>query len=412
MKSLTKIALSILGVPATLVFLVIAWLQKLTRRHAVPGDTVILVYSQVAWDEVWQRPQQYAWITATNTPVIYCSPIQPHNLAWLFGKWRPLKRFTQHRQLYVLSPLVLGGHFKSRLINRLNCAIVRWHLRTLISPGSQVHCLTNTPFSYPVLSGLVPAFIFRGITYDVIDDFTLFDWSPSFAREYDARLMRLADNIITGTAELGRTRPGATFIPCGVDFELFSSPAPIPTDIANLPRPLIGYFGTISERLDMALIQELASRFSHGTIILIGPIHLPPHLLARASNILYLGLKNHSQLPGYAQTFDAAIIPFRLTDATLKLNPVKTLEYLAAGCPVIATPLPDLEKFYSDVLYLAPPSGFAFAVEEALSVPSPERKRKGISLAQSASWTEMTKQINSFVLKPGNKPGSSKADRT
>ena len=396
MKTLIKIVLSIVGIPAVIYFLCVAVIRRLMGTFPITADSLVLVYSQVAWDEVWQRPQQYAWYTSRDIPVVYCAPVQPHNFIYLGRKWQAYRQLSKRHQLHVLSPLIFSGHYKSRVINAINNAIVRAWLRLAIPSHTHVYGLVNTPLGYPVIKGFLP---FKSLVYDIIDDFTLFAWYPSFARPYDGALTALAHTTITGTAELARLRPGATFVPSGANFELFSTPAPPPEGIAQLPRPILGYFGTISERLDFDLILCLARHFSTGSIVMIGPVHLPDSQMAHAPNIHYLGLKSHATLPGYAQAFDVALIPFRLTPATLKLNPVKTLEYLSTGKPVVATPLPDLQSFYSDCLYLADPENFTDAVHQALVSPDPHKISRGITLAQTASWQEMTNQMNALLLK-------------
>src|SRR5690606_7020761 len=150
-------------------------------------------------------------------------------------------------------------------------------LRLVLPPSAHLYGLANTPLAYPVIHHLP----LKSLVYDVIDDFTLFSWYPAFARPYDSALTNLAHTVLTGTSELARLRPGSTFVPCGADSELFSTLAPCPPDIARLPRPILGYFGTISERLDFDVLQQLSRHFPTGSIVLIGPVHLPSSQLAQ-----------------------------------------------------------------------------------------------------------------------------------
>lgn len=394
-----------LGAPIVLILVGGAALRRLLGEAYINDEEAILEYSQVTWDEVWQRPQQYAWIASREFPVVYCCPVQLHNLLYLGTKWRPVRRINQDgRRLLILSPLIFSGHFKFRLINRINCRITAIHLRMAMAAKTGIYVLLNTPFGFPVLeryfydNGNRPARLLR-LTYDVIDDFTVFDWSPDFGKALDDKMMREADVVITGTNELAELRPGAKFIQCGVDYELFSTAQQMPSDIKDLPQPILGYFGTISERIDLELIARLADAFPGGSIVMIGPVHLPANQLPLRPNIHYLGLRRHSELPAYAQAFDVGLIPFRITPATVKLNPVKTLEYLAAGLPVVATRLPDLDRFYADVVGIADShEDYVAAVQNVVEQQDQNRIAAGVDIARGASWERMVERINNVLF--------------
>ena len=383
---------------------------------ALAGE-VLLSLSQVMWDEVWQRPQEFAWRISREVPVVYCSPVQVHR--WLFTlgrRYRPVQVFADGRRLTVLSPLVLSGHYKSALVHALNSVVLAAWARLHTGRASGVCCVVNTPFVEQVVTLLF--FLgdrrdarLRRLSFDFIDDFAAFEWAPKSGRESEARLVERCDAVFTGTHELlevrRASRPDAEFIPCGVDFEMFSDDtAPEHADIARLPRPVIGYFGSISERIDMGLIAALARAFPKASLALIGPVHLSPEQVAQAPNIHYLGLKPHPALPAYARRFDAGIIPFRITQATLKLNPVKTLEYLAAGVPVVSTAIPDVERFFGDVVRVTRShEEFVGAVGDVLAAPDPAVRERGMALARAASWDAMTKRMADRVLGRENGPG-------
>lgn len=404
MKTLSKILLAALGAPIVLLLLLFAAVRRLLRGYFFSYEDTVFVYSQVTWDEVWQRPQQYAWVASQQTPVVYCCPVQLHNLLFLRGKWKPIRHISDGSQtLLILSPLIFSGHFKFRTIHEINCLITAWHIKLTVNLSGKFRALVNTPFALPVIKNLfypqdLPSKNLYCLVYDVIDDFTVFDWSPSFGKAFDRRLTEMASTVIAGTDVLAERR-NAQFIPCGVDYTLFATPQPAPDDLKSLPRPIIGYFGTISERVDLEIIALIADRFTQASVVLIGPVHLASHALPQRANIHYLGLRRHAQLPACAQAFDVGLIPFRITPATVKLNPVKTLEYLAAGLPVIATRLPDLEKFYSHVIHIADtPANFVQAVEQALDHPDSDRKAAGLQMARSASWESMVESINQALL--------------
>ncbi|WP_255964195.1 hypothetical protein, partial [Staphylococcus aureus] len=127
------------------------------------------------------------------------------------------------RDLLVLSPLVFSGHFKSRIVHEINSWITAATVRAALPVGARPHVLINTPLGLPVLRHLclsANAILRARLVYDVIDDFTIFDWSPGFSRQFDQELTQVADRVIAGTHELADSRENAVFIPCGVDFDM------------------------------------------------------------------------------------------------------------------------------------------------------------------------------------------------
>ncbi len=403
LRALASLAAS----PAVPLLLAYRMVGRLLRRGEGAGSPVLLTLSEVPWDEVWQRPQEFAWRASLHRRVIYVSPVQVHR--WLFTlgcRWRPVRTFAG-RDLVVLSPLVFSGHYRSGWIHQVNCLIVAAWVRLALGGTAEVRAVVNTPFVGAVIQYLfyldgTRAGRLKSLVFDFIDDFAAFAWAPPFARLLERQLAERCDAEFTGTHELWEWRrqacPTARFIPCGVDFGLYDGPVPPAPDLAGLPRPLIGYFGSISERIDVALVAKLAVEFSRATIVMVGPVHMSPGELPAAPNLRYLGLKPHDALPAYVQQFDVGLIPFRITEATLKLNPVKTLEYLAAGVPVVSTAIPDVERFFGDVVRVAKThEEFVNHVRLALEVPDPGRRERGREMARGASWDAMVAAMEEIV---------------
>lgn len=408
MRRLLQALISLAASPLVVVFAAAGWLRGRLRPTSDPSPRLLLSLSQVMWDEVWQRPQEFAWQSAHALPVIYCSPVQMHR--WLFtlrSRWAAL-RVLQQGKVLIISPLVFSGHYKNELIFRLNCWIIALYLRPWLRKYQQIHCVSNTPYAEPILERLFwrkgqRSPVLTSLGYDVIDDFTAFDWSPAFGKTLDKRLLAKADTIFTGTYELCEQyqapRPDTEFIACGVDFDLFAKPSSAPpADLADIPTPIIGYFGSISERLDLELLNKLAQTFPKASLVFLGPVHLSEEALPKAPNIHYLGLKTHEALPAYAQHFSVGLIPFRVSEATLKLNPVKTLEYLAAGVRVVSTAIPDVQRFFSDVVSIAEThEQYIAMVGRALEGGNEERRQAGIEMARNASWARMCLRMQELL---------------
>ena len=111
--------------------------------------------------------------------------------------------------------------------------------------------------------------------------------------------------------------------------------------INEIPRPRFGFFGVIDERLDRDLVAagvETAGVAADP----VGPSSRSTQKPCPVPNIHYLGRKSVRRLPRYIAGWDAAMMPFALNDATRFISPTKTPEYLAAGKPVVSTPIVDV----------------------------------------------------------------------
>src|SRR3712207_1577456 len=177
--------------------------------------------------------------------------------------------------------------------------------------------------------------------------------------------LRRADVVFAGGRSLHRSvvkqgRPDAQLVPSGVATEHYSCAI---SAKRGTGRPTAGYVGVLDERLDLDLIAGLAARLPEWEIRMIGPvIKIDPATLPQAPNIYYYGMQPYSALPGHMAGLDVAIMPFALNEATRSISPTKTLEYLAAGLPIVSTPVPDVVADYARIVALATgPASFAAA---------------------------------------------------
>lgn len=415
------------------------WIQSLSRLKSwTPSPSLgrpLVLGSQVIWQDVWQRPQEHACHSAKHRPVIYISPVQVHE--WrrnLRQRWIPVSfPHGPHGNLVILSPLVFSGHYKNDQINRLNITILRACVQRAMEriPGKSWDILLNTPLLLPAFEPLCSRFDLK-FHYDVIDDFAGFDWAPPQTRPLEERLLQQTWSLTTGTQELAnRLRPQypkVKFVSLGVDYDLFSHPQAPPPELENLPRPLLGYFGTLSERLDYDLLDRIAAAFPEATLVLIGPLRVSPERLPSRPNVRYFGPQPHDRLPAFAQAFDLGLIPFRLTQANRSLNPVKALEYMAAGIPVVSVRLPDVESLHTPPVHVAawadddgrsdykPGCGaesFLHSVAQVLSLNKEERqalKENSQNHARHFTWESMALELDRSMERAPKPAAPKKSD--
>jgi UDP-galactopyranose mutase len=168
-------------------------------------------------------------------------------------------------------------------------------------------------------------------------------------------------------------------------------PLPVPPDQAPISGPRLGYSGVLDERLDLALLDAVARQRPDWSFVMVGPVvKIDPASLPRRPNLHYLGQRAFHELPGYLAGWDACLLPFARNAATRFISPTKTLEYMAAGKPIVSTPIPDVADAYDSIVYLAEgPAEFVNACQQALHAPPgdrAERAARAERVLQRTSW--------------------------
>jgi len=165
-----------------------------------------------------------------------------------------------------------------------------------------------------------------------------------------------------------------------------------PLDQEAIPHPRFGFFGVIDERFDTALLEEAASRRPNWQFVIVGPVvKIDPKSLPRLANIHYLGSKTYQQLPSYIARWDVALLLFAQNESTRFISPTKTPEYLAAGKPVISTPIRDVVHPYGDlglVSIVNNADEFIAAGEAALAQADAAWLAKVDAFLANMSWDE------------------------
>ncbi|MGF7216416.1 glycosyltransferase involved in cell wall biosynthesis [Spirosoma lacussanchae] len=218
--------------------------------------------------------------------------------------------------------------------------------------------------------------------YDCMDELSAFWGAPPQLLEQEKRLLQRAGVVFTGGYSLYEAKqhrhPKVFAFPSSIDFSHFSTARQNQTDPADqqaIPHPRIGFSGVIDERFDYELIGEVARRRPDWHFVLIGPVvKIDPALLPKSDNVHYLGMKAYKELPTYFSNWDVAMLPFALNESTRYISPTKTPEYLAAGLPVVSTPIRDVVRTYGTedfVLIAESADAFEQAIELALAGKHP-----------------------------------------
>ena len=206
--------------------------------------------------------------------------------------------------------------------------------------------------------------------------------------------------MVATAAELAQAklpRSGRAFqLPQGVNFDHFATPQPVPPELAGLPKPVIGFAGGVSECCDIELIRAIATANGSGSVVLVGPVSIDVSGL-ELPNVHVLGSRPYARLPAYVQAFDVGIIPYVLNEWTKSVDPLKLLEYVAAGVPVVSTPIPEVLKYASAIELAAEPDAFARAAMRAAATDSPELRNARQRVARENTWERRAAQFLAIV---------------
>jgi len=325
------------------------------------------------WDGVWQRPHQVLSRIARQVPVVVVE--EPH------AAFEDRDDLRTDGNVTIVRPLRRRG-WSLPLLDDATIATVRAIVGSA-RPGAWLYT--------PMMLELTDAFDARPVVYDVMDELAQFDVAPDGIADYEQELLESADVVFTGGRSLyaGRAWLGAKVRcePSGVEFERFAAdvaPHPLP---AQLRSPVFGYVGVVDERLDIELIAGLADAFPDGHVVLVGPVFkLEPARLPHRANVHLTGAVPYDALPSWLNGFDVALMPFARNAATEFISPTKTLEYFAAGIPVVSTGIADVAAEFSDAAFIADGAEAFVAAARAALAASSDRIARGIAHARARTW--------------------------
>lgn len=303
--------------------------------------TVLLCFSHLRWNFVYQRPQHLMTRCAKSFKVVFFEEPLIESVA------QPRLDMRADQGVTIAVP-VLPENFSEVEKNAAQKQLLDDMLKAL-SP-TQLALWYYTPMSLAFSRHLDA----RLCVYDCMDELSGFKGAPPEILRFERELFDRADLVFTGGHSLYEAKkerhPRVYAYPSSVDTEHFRrsrSVPPDPQDQASIPKPRLGFFGVIDERLDVELVEKLSAARPDWHQVIIGPVvKIDPSTLPRAANIHYLGIKPYAALPDYLAGWDIAFMPFARNAATRFISPTKTPEYLAAGRPVISTPIHDVVHSY------------------------------------------------------------------
>ncbi|CAA9481773.1 MAG: hypothetical protein AVDCRST_MAG65-1481 [uncultured Solirubrobacteraceae bacterium] len=353
-----------------------------------PDELVVL--SHLPWDFVWQRPQHLISRLSRERRTWFIEEPRVANVETprLCVDTRDgLKRVW----LEVPGPERLAGFDDPVAVDYPDM------IGDLLGSHPQRTVWLYTPLALPIAAKLERFMM----VYDVMDDLAAFAQASPQLRAAQSEALGLADLVFTGGRSIdagvrGRTDAPVHLFPSGVEPEHFEAARALRRRRA---RPVAGYVGVIDERLDLDLIAGLARALPDWDIEMVGPVFkVDPADLPQAPNLRYPGMQSYERLPEVLGGFDVALMPFALNEATRSISPTKTLEYLAAGLPVVSTRVADVVSSFSEVVDLSDDAeGFATACRAVLGHELAERDRQLAPLLHERRWDTIAARMQRLM---------------
>jgi glycosyltransferase involved in cell wall biosynthesis len=344
----------------------------------------LVCVSHLRWDFVFQRPQHLMLRAAKGRKVVYFEePIFKEGQS-------PHLQIRWDNQVLVATPL-LPTDLDEVQVGRLN----RQMLDGLLTDQGIKHFVLwmYTPMALSYLEGLKV----QAVVYDCMDELANFRFAPPTLRLREQQLFQKADVVFTGGMSLYEAKraqhDNVHCFPSSVEVAHFAKARrllPEPRDMQNLRRPRVGFYGVIDERMDLELLAGCSQALPEVEFVMVGPIaKINPADLPQLPNLHFLGQKSYAELPAYLAHWDVALLPFAINESTRYISPTKTPEYLAAGKPVVSTPIKDVVRPYGDegVVYIAQnQQDFCAHIRKALFDDQRQRRFKADALIQKMSW--------------------------
>jgi glycosyltransferase involved in cell wall biosynthesis len=395
----------------------------------------IVCISSLDWEAMWTSKQQIMHRLAETNRVLYVEEpvtmLAPLKVPALWRRWAAavprLRRVDAGLWTLTLPPLLPFGNMKPKVneINQgaqahyLNWALDRLYFDEeyifwsylpssvrLLDRLGRAHVPPETPPPASPQSARRPSLV----VYHCVDEHSAFPGfvSPAVVKAYDDELTRRADVVITTSDNLRLSRlplnPYTYTVLNAADVNLFGqvldAGTVVPEDMEGIPTPRLGVVGMLDSRLDVDALEALATADPSWHIVLVGPLkrgQVDEPRLRSHSNIHLLGEKSRAELPGYLKGMAVALIPYRPNDLTRNIFPLKLFEYLAAGIPVVAGGLPELDRFSGVIGVARALEDYPRLVQNAISLDSTDSRAIRIELAAQNSWDHRVEDISRLV---------------
>jgi len=352
--------------------------------------------------EVLAKHNRVLYIEASGQRAPKASGRDIKKIFAILGKvWKNPVQVEPNIHLY--SPLILPLH-KYAAIRKLNNILIKFMMR---------RACRKVGFDNPILwiflphySSIIGSVNSKFIVYYCVDEYSSQpNVNTEMIKSMEDVLLKKADVVFAVSDNLlenKRKKNPNTFLSMhGVDVEHFmkcqDEKTVIPADIADIPKPIVGFIGLIEEWIDLDLIKYLATKREDVSFVFIGRVAQDISRLESFKNVYFLGQRPYRDLPNYLKAFDVGMMPYKMNTQVINSNPKKLREYLASGKPVLSVPVREVLK-YKDLVHVADNyEEYYICMNSALEDNSEERIAARIDSIQDESWDAKVDRISNII---------------
>lgn len=238
----------------------------------------------------------------------------------------------------------------------------------------------------------------------IVDNFTRLSddhWLRGYAEVQYPILHSASDLIFTGSKFnhdlFSKERSDTYLFPNAVDKDFLGLPRS-PTWSQEKRNPRLVYVGTISERTDLELIEEIAQSRPEWEIHIAGltEVSISERPLLSFPNVHYVGLLPYEEIPGFIDSMDVCLMPHKDTEYCRSMSPLKLYQYLASGRPIVATPVENVSELTGYVT-IAERDVFIKAIEQVLHEDTAQESACRIEKAKTETWEHRVRNMFDVV---------------
>ena len=380
----------------------------------------LVYFGPEKWDGLWRNRHQLMSRFAQSNKVLYVEPkiylqkvrrqLGTGNIQWQDFKQNRVTRAGDNLYIYHNPAFIpISGRYP---LDRITWFFWKKLLRsTMQKLGFDEPIIW---LSKPSMVNLIGAFDEKLTIYHVVDEYLSYCRDDVRARmrqqNWERHMLEKADlAIVVSENLLQAKRPlnkHTQLVTNGVDYQAYVRAADDkglqPPDIAPLPKPIIGYSGLIASKLDLDLLQYIATTQPEWSLALVGAVDDRYCLaeltrLRQIKNVYFLGRKEINQVPHYVQAFDVCLIPYQINERAQNASPLKLYDYLATGKPIVTTDFAAADLFKQDIRIARNHKEFIGHIKEALLENDQDLSSRRQGIAAENAWEKKMDQLSRII---------------
>lgn len=353
---------------------------------------VLICFSHLRWDFVYQRPQHLLSRASQTTSVFYIE--------------EPVFKAGQPELVSKVAPCgvtVMVPHMPDLQDDAANAQQLRGLLDRFLESERPDHLTLwyYTPMALRFSDHLLPDFC----VYDCMDELSAFRFASPALLSAETELLGRCDVVFTGGESLFKSKrhrhPNVYCFPSSVDKAHFARARALTASRRGDPLK-VGFFGVIDERMDLELVEHLSELRPEVQFVMLGPLaKIAEDELPKSANLQWLGPRDYADLPVYLAQWDAGFMPFALNESTRFISPTKTPEFLSAGLAVVSTNIADVARPYGQqglVEIALTAEEFADALDRAIRCRHDSNRLASVDVfLADKSWDDTFSQMQAII---------------